>query len=129
MSKNNNKVEQPAQKDDGKEDNEKEEEISDAKRRRYEKILDESIERLVESSKTLDKLIDENKVGSHKTMTSLVNSRARVQQELVYSILVSMNPKLKLTPDSLRTKDFARFIQIASSAEDEKSSSSDSTSC
>ncbi len=94
---------------------------SDDKRTRYEKILDESIARLVESSKTLDKLIEENKGGSHKTMTALVNSRARVQQELVYTILVSMNPKLKLTPDSLRDKDLARLIQMSVEEDEENS--------
>ena len=94
---------------------------SDDKRTRYEKILDESIARLVESSKTLDKLIEENKGGSHKIMTSLVNSRARVQQELVYTILVSMNPKLKLTPDSLRDKDLARLIQMSVEEDEENS--------
>ncbi|HZW56247.1 MAG TPA: hypothetical protein VFF30_08170 [Nitrososphaerales archaeon] len=82
----------------------------DDRRKKYERILDESIDRLVAFSRRLDDLIDST---NSKSLPSLMNTRARVQAELTYLILVAMNPKLKLMPDTLRSRDFAKLIQSA----------------
>ena len=74
-------------------------------------ILDESIDRLVAFSRRLDEIIEVT--SNSKSLPSLMNTRAKVQAELTYSILVALNPKLKLAPDSLRSRDFARLIQTA----------------
>jgi hypothetical protein len=108
--------------DSGRKESEKEDstttvEGGDGRRRKYETILEESIDRMVAFSRKLDDLIDST---NSKNLPSLVNTRTRVQSELTYLIIVAMNPKLKLTPDSIRDRDLARLIQMAASETQEE---------
>ncbi len=43
----------------------------------------------------------------------LLNSRAKLQQQMFYCIALMRDPKLRLSTDSGRQRDFARMIQKA----------------
>ncbi|MHB2036526.1 MAG: hypothetical protein ACYCPW_07265 [Nitrososphaerales archaeon] len=75
-------------------------------------ILRESLQTLRSDVQSLNKAINFNEDNPRK-LAMLINARAKIQQQIYYCIALMRDPKLKLTSDSGRSRDFARLIQKA----------------
>jgi hypothetical protein len=76
------------------------------------KIIWDSILGMQSDVDSLNKAIDFNEENPRK-LAILINARARIQQQILYCIVLLRNPKLKLSIDSGRNLDFARMIKKA----------------
>lgn len=95
--------------------NTKVEEVQAKKKSDEDKIHDiiwESLFELRSNVVALNKAIKFNEENPRK-LAILINSRAKVQQQIFYCVTLLGNPKLKLMTDSGRNKDFARMMKQA----------------
>ena len=73
-------------------------------------ILIDSLHRIRSDLERLDKAIDFNEDNPRK-LSILLNTKARTQQQLFYCVALMRDPKLRLTSESGRMKDFAKRIE------------------
>lgn len=75
-------------------------------------LLFRDLEMLKAHAARIDKTIEVNQ-DSAKRLVMLVNSRARIQQQILMCAEKLTNPKLKLYTDSGKQRDFASMISKA----------------
>jgi DNA polymerase III delta prime subunit len=77
-----------------------------------EEILSNSLRDMVSDIAALNKSIDFNDANPRKLAT-LVNSKAKLTQQLLYCIAMLRDPKLKLMTDNGQIRDLAGLIEKA----------------
>jgi FMN phosphatase YigB (HAD superfamily) len=75
-------------------------------------IIWKSLSYLQADVEALNKAINFNEENARK-LAILINARSKVQHQIFLSIALLRNPKLSLTTDSGRNRDFARLIKNA----------------
>lgn len=75
-------------------------------------VLLESLRSVQSHLQKIDKAIDFNEDNPRK-LAILTNARARQQQQLFFCVALLRDPKLRLTSENGRTKDFARMMEGA----------------
>lgn len=76
----------------------------------FEKIMMEMLETLRGDFKALNESIDFKETNPRK-LALVLNSRARISQQILYCIAMMRDPKLKLAYESGRKRDFAKMIE------------------
>jgi hypothetical protein len=76
----------------------------------FEKIMMEMLESLRGDFQALNEMIDFKETNPRK-LALVLNSRARISQQILYCIAMMRDPKLKLSYDSGRKRDFAKMIE------------------
>lgn len=78
----------------------------------FEEVLQDALVILRSDFHALSKAIDFNEENPRK-LALLVNSRSRIIQQILYCVAMMRDPKLRLTSEGGRRRDFARIIEKA----------------